>query len=131
MNPVDELQSALSGPSRAIVIARKDLDLREVGDDNLLFVLKIGEGSLASGGRGGGFGERKVTSVYCFELREGVWSKLFGTETEEKSSEFEVPYYVSRIPMTMPNGTETMGYGIVDPELVETMAKKAGVSSSA
>ena len=58
MTPLEELVSHLSGNSRAIVISRRDVDLRPGAEDNRLFVLKIGEGSLAAGGRGGGFGER-------------------------------------------------------------------------
>lgn len=131
METLDELVSHLSGGPRAVVIAERDLDLRPQSEDNRLFLLKIGEGSLAAGGRGGGFGERKVTGVYCFAQRNGVWTKLFGTVEETKAAEFEVPYYVSRLPFVMTDGTEAMGYGVVERELVREMAKKAGIGSPA
>ncbi len=125
-----ELSSHLSGGARAIVISEKDIDLRRNSGDNRIFVLKIGEGSLAAGGRGGGFGERKVIAVLCYELKSGVWSKLF--QADESSAEgFEVPYYVSRIPMTMADGTESMGYGVVEPALVAEMSEKSRIPSSA
>ncbi len=125
-----ELSSHLSGGARAIVISEKDIDLRRNSGDNRIFVLKIGEGSLAAGGRGGGFGERKVITVLCYELKSGVWSKLF--QADESSAEgFEVPYYVSRIPMTMADGTESMGYGVVEPALVAEMSEKSRIPSSA
>lgn len=127
MDPLDELVLHLSGTSRAIVIAEKDVDLRPSSPDNRLFVLKIGEGSLAAGGRGGGFGERKVTGVLCFEHVKGNWTKLLESGDESKASEFEVPYYVSRLPFMMPDGSEAMGYGVVELELVGEMAKKAGI----
>ena len=131
MDALDELSSGLSGPSRAIVISEKEVDLRPVSGDNRLFLLKIGEGSLAAGGRGGGFGERKVTAVLCFERRRGVWSKVFESSSENTTVQFEVPYYVTRLPMTLADGSESIGYGVVEPELVGEMAKKARISSSA
>ncbi len=131
LDALEELISHLSGGSRAIVIAERDVDLRPQSEDNRMFVLKIGEGSLAGGGRGGGFGERKVTGVFCFERKNGLWTKLFKTEAEGEASEFEVPYHVSRLPLVMSEGSEAMGYGVVDKELVSEMAKKARISSSA
>jgi hypothetical protein len=131
MDALQELASNLSGPSRSIVIASRDVDLRPQSGENRLFLLKIGEGSHAAGGRGGGFGERKVTGVLCFELKEGSWAKVFETNAESEAAEFEVPFYVSRLPMTLADGSESMGYGVVEPELVEAMSKKAGIVSSA
>jgi len=130
LDALGELVTYLTGPSRAIVIAQKDVDLRPQSGENRLFVLNIGEGSLAAGGRGGGFGERKVSAVSCFELKADAWSLVFRAPSE-RVGEYEVPYYVSRLPMTMPDGTETMGYGVVDPELVSELSRKSGVVSPA
>jgi hypothetical protein len=130
LEPLEELVSHLEGAARAIVIASKDVDLRPASGDNTIFVLKIGEGSLAAGGRGGGFGERRVTDVLCFERKGGSWRKAFQAG-EGKSASFEVPYYVSRLPLTMADGKEAMGYGVVDPELVTELSNKAGIPSSA
>ena len=131
MDSLQELLSHLTDASRAIVISEKDVDLRPQSGDNKLFLLKIGEGSLAAGGRGGGFGERKVTAVFFFERRMGEWTKVFESKGEAEAAEFEVPYYVSRLPMTLPDGSETMGYGVVEPDLVAQMRKKARIDSSA
>ncbi len=130
MDALEELVAALTGPSRAIVIAQRDVDLRPQSGENRLFVLSIGEGSLAAGGRGGGFGERKVTAVSCFELKAGGWNVGFRADPQ-KMEEYEVPYYVSRLPMTMADGSEAVGYGVVDPELVSVLAEKSGIVSSA
>ena len=129
MDALEELVAHLTGPSRAIVIARKGVDLRPKAGENMLFVFNIGEGSLAAGGRGGGFGERKVSAVSCFELKDNSWSLVFRAPPE-RVEEYEVPYYVSRLPLTMADGTETMGYGVVDPELVSELSKKSGIVSS-
>jgi hypothetical protein len=130
LDPLDELVSHLTGASRAIVIAAKDVDLRPGASDNRMFVLNISEGSLAAGGRGGGFGERKVVAVSCFERKSGAWAKLFQAAQADLPS-FEVPYYVSRLPLTMADGTESMGYGVVEEDLVAEFSKKAGISSPA
>ncbi len=130
MDALEELESNLTGGSRAIVISEREVDLTLRSSNNRLFILKIGEGSLAAGGRGGGFGERKVTGVLCFELKGGIWSVIFRA-AEERLGEFEVPYYVSRIPMTMADGSEAMGYGVVEPALVSELSKRSGIASSA
>lgn len=129
MDALGEINFHMSGTSRAIVIADRDLDLSGT-TDVVFFLLKIGDGSLAAGGRGGGFGERKVTSVFCFRRAEGTWSKLFEAG-EDRASSFEVPFHVSRLPMTLSDGSESMGYGVVDPDLVREMMSKAGIGSSA
>ena len=131
MDALAELVSHLSGASRAIVISDKEVDLRPEAGDRRLFVLKIGEGSLAAGGRGGGFGERKVAGVLCFEKRGGAWAKKYEAAGEAQVTGFEVPYYVSRLPITMEDGTEAMGYGAVDPSLVSEMSARTGIDSSA
>jgi hypothetical protein len=131
MEGLEELTSHLFGKSRVIVIASKDVDLRPQSGGNRLFLLKIAEGSLAAGGRGGGIGERKVVEVLCFDLKDGVWTRAFGTEDEASLAAFEVPYYVSRLPLTLADGTESMGYGVVEQDLVVEFTRKAGIPSSA
>jgi len=112
------------------VISRADIDLRPPPPDNTLVLLKIAEGSLAAGGRGGGFGERRVVQVSIFEAKSGSWTKLFDTIDDARLPDFEVPYHVSRLPMTLADGTEAMGYGVVDPDLVGEMLARGGPSSS-
>jgi len=108
-----------------IVIAENDVDLKSLRGKNTLFLLKVAEGSLAAGGRGGGFGERRVVAVLAFRYEEGVCEKIFETAEEGTVSKFEVPYYVTRMPMTMSDGAESVGYGVVDPELVAAFAHNA------
>jgi len=131
LDGAEELASHLSGRSRVIVIAEKEVDLRPQSGDNRLFLLKIAEGSLAAGGRGGGFGERRVAEVLLFERRNGAWARLYQTNEEASLVTFEVPYYVSRLPLTLTDGTESMGYGVIEPDLVREFLRKAGISSSA
>ena len=131
MSGLEDLLSRLSGMGRAIVISRGETDLRPGGADNSIFILTIGEGSLAAGGRGGGFGERKVKGVSAFQKKGGSWTKVYDAPDEQTASKFEVPYYVSRLPITLADGSESMGYGVVEPELVASMARIAGFEFSA
>ena len=91
---------------------------------NSFFLLKMAEGSLAAGGRGGGFGERRVVAVSQFRYTDGVCVKLFDTADESKVALFEIPFYVARTPMTLPDGSESIGYGVVDAELVSQFVNK-------
>ena len=100
------------------MIAQRDVDLRSLSGENALFAMKMAEGSLAAGGRGGGFGERRVVSVSLFRYKDGSCEKLFSTEDASQIERFEIPFYVARMPLTLRDGTESMGYGVVDPELV-------------
>jgi len=126
LTPLQELSDLLSGRSRVIVISERDVDLRSGHGEGKVFVMKMVEGSLAAGGRGAGFGERRITKVALYRLSVSGCEKLFETEDEPRLATFEVPYYVSRLPFTLENGSEVMGYGVVDPDLVAEFSKKTG-----
>ena len=125
MNPLDELTQTLAGPSRVVVIAEKDVNLKSLAGKNDLFLLVLVEGSHAAGGRGAGFGERRVVRVLRFSYADGTCQKLFDSSLPEAVSGFEVPFHVARMPMTLQDGAESMGYGVVDPELVSEFAAKS------
>lgn len=124
MPGTEELAALLTGGARVIVVSERDLDLTQAPADNQAFLLKMAEGSLAAGGRGGGFGERRLVRVLRFRKSSGTWEKLFDSEEEGVVARFEVPYYVARVPMTMADGSEVVGYGVVDPQLVEEFATR-------
>ncbi len=130
MDAQAELSSLLTGGSRVIVISERDVDLRSGAAGNRLLLLRIAEGSLAAGGRGGGFGERKVVEVMLLSSAGGAWAKLFDSSEESTVARFDVPYHVARIPMVLADGTESMGYGVVEPGLADRMLQDAGVGSS-
>ena len=126
MNALEEISSLLSGGSRVVVIAETDVNLKSLRGRNTLFLLKMAEGSLSAGGRSGGLGERRVVGVTEFRYENGECEKLFETAEEAKAGKFEVPHYVTRMPLILRDGTESVGYGVVDPELVSSFAEKAG-----
>jgi hypothetical protein len=128
MDCLDEIATSLSGGGRVIVVSERDVDLRKGSPPNRMVFLRMTEGSLAAGGRGGGFGERRVVRVTVYGNAEGSWAKLFETEDPLKVSGYEIPYHVSRLPFFMPDGTEEMGYGVVEPELVAAMSRASGLN---
>src|SRR2546422_8584502 len=117
MKALEEISTILSGGGRVIVIAENEVDLKSLRGKNTLFLLKVAEGSLAAGGRGGGFGERGGGAVLSFRYEEGVCEKIFETAEEGTVSKFEGPYYVTRMPMTMSEGAGRRGYGRLHPQL--------------
>jgi hypothetical protein len=121
----DELSQLVEGGGRAIVVSSQDVDLKSMAGVNSIFVLKLAEGSLAAGGRGGGFGERRVVRVCRFRYADGGCEKLLDTADESSVSQFEIPYHVARLPLILGDGNETMGYGVVDPELVAQFEERA------
>jgi len=112
------------------MVASREVDLQSLAGSNDLVLLKIAEGSLAAGGRGGGFGERRVVMVAHFRYKEGECEKLVEINDEARASEFEVPYYVARMPLVLRDGKEAMGYGVVDEELVRELVTKLPKHSS-
>ena len=124
------MSALLSGPSRVVMVASREVDLQSLAGSNDLVLLKIAEGSLAAGGRGGGFGERRVVMVAHFRYKEGECEKLVEINDEARASEFEVPYYVARMPLVLRDGKEAMGYGVVDEELVRELVTKLPKHSS-
>jgi hypothetical protein len=124
LSPLDELSELLTGSARVVVIAQRDVNLRTLAGENSIFLLEITEGSGAAGGRSGGFGQRSVAVVKLFHYANGVCEKLFETDDEARLSGFEIPYHVARMPFTLSDGTERMGYGVIEPDLVaEFLAK--------
>ncbi len=124
MTPLEEISSILASGNRVVVISERDVDLKTMQGINSLFLLKMAEGSGAAGGRGGGFGERRVIKVFQFRYRDGVCEKLFETADESKVAVFEIPFSVARTPLTLADGSESMGYGVIDSELVSQFVER-------
>lgn len=111
------------------MIATQDVDLRSLAGDNDLVLLKMVEGSLAAGGRGGGFGERRVVMVSHFHYRDGACEKLFEASDERTAGQYEVPFHVARLPVVLQDGTQAMGYGVIDPDLVRELVSRMAENS--
>ncbi len=120
MTPLEELAGLLSEKSRRIFVAENDVNLKSLHGENSIFVLQLPEGSLAAGGRAGGFGERRVEKLYAFHYANGACRKLFEVNTPDKLEKYELPYHASGTPVILPDGSERIVSGVIDPEFVES-----------
>jgi hypothetical protein len=119
MAAIDELAHLLGEKGRRILVAENPVDLKVLGGKNSIFVLQLPEGgSLAAGGRAGGFGVRKIEKLYAFHYEDGAVRKLFEVDSPEKLESFELPYHAAGTPIIMPDGSERIISGVIDPEFV-------------
>ncbi len=125
MTPLDELATLLAERSRRILVAENPVDLKTLHGTNFVYVLQLPEGSLAAGGRAGGFGERRIEKVYAFHYENGSCRKLFETDSPEKLDRFELPFHAAGTPVVLPDGSERIISGVIDPEFVESYKRIA------
>jgi len=107
MAPQEELARLISEKGRKILVAENPVDLKSLQGENFVYLLQLPEGSTAAGGRAGGFGERRVERLYAFHYSNGSCRKLF-----------EVDSPAAGMQVLLPDGTERIISGVVDPEFV-------------
>ena len=120
MTPVEELATLLAQKGRRILVAENPVDLQSLRGHNSVYVLQLPEGSLAAGGRAGGFGESRIEKLYAFHYEDGSCRKLFETDSPEKLDRFELPFHAAGTPVVLPDGSEKIISGVIDPEFVES-----------
>lgn len=118
MAPLEELARLLSEKGRKILVAENPVDLKTLRGENSVYILQLPEGSTAAGGRAGGFGERRLEKLYAFHYSNGSCRKLFEVDSQEKLERFELPYHAAGMSVLLPDGTERIISGVVDPEFV-------------
>lgn len=112
---MSELKAYLSG--RVVIVSEDEVNL-QAKNENRILLLKIAE-SQSAGGRSGGLGERKVVKVILYRIHDRNCEKIFEEEGEERVKLFEVPYYVSTIPIILDDGSQIIGHGIIDKDLLK------------
>jgi len=118
MTPLDELATLITEKGRKILVAENPVDLKSLQGKNSVYILQLPEGSHAAGGRAGGFGERRIEKLYAFHYENGSCKKLFETDTPEKLERFELPYHATGTPVVLPDGSERVVSGVIDPGFV-------------
>lgn len=121
----EEFLQILKQNWNVVVISEKEIDFFSQSP-NRVFVLFVG-GSKEGGGRIGAIGSRAVASVWKFIIEKGNIKKVINLEGE-KARLFEVPHFVTRLPVRLPDGSETVVYGAIDFETVESYEKNANTS---
>ncbi|MAH21484.1 MAG: hypothetical protein CMO12_01575 [Thaumarchaeota archaeon] len=107
---------------RALVISADDINL-ESERKNTIYLLELGE-SNAAGGRAGGFGQRNVTRITCFDAENDVWIKLVDIFESSKLKDFESPHYAATMSLILPDSSEAIVAGVVDQILVKEYNEK-------
>lgn len=125
MTPIEELATLLAEKGRRILVAENPVDLRSLHGTNFLYVLQLPEDSHAAGGRAGGFGERRIEKLYAFHYENGSCRKLFETDSPEKLERFELPFHAAGTPVVLPDGSERVVSGVIDPEFVDAYKRIA------
>lgn len=106
----------------ALVIADSDIYLNS-STVMCIYILEL-EASNAAGGRGAGYGSRKVTKIHSFACKNDVWVKKAMINDKGILEGFEPPHYVSLLPLTLHDGSEIVVYGAIDPSLVAEYDRK-------
>lgn len=120
MTPLEELASLILEKGRKVLVAENPVDLKTLHGANSVFVLQLPDGSSAAGGRAGGFGERRLEKLYCFHYENGACRKLYEVDSPEKLERFELPYHATGTAVILPDGSEKVMSGVIDPGFVES-----------
>jgi hypothetical protein len=118
MNGLDDLLALLTSKGRRVYVAEKPVDLRDLNAPNTVYVLQLPDGSTAAGGRGGGFGERRIIRLYHFEYGAGSCTKIGEVEDDSKLDLLDLPYHATAMSVLDTEGTERLVSGVIDPSFV-------------
>jgi len=121
MTPLEELSRLASEKSRRLFVAENPIDLSVSQGQNCIYILELPSSAPgAAGGRVGGIGERRIQKAYCFRQADGKWIKVYETESPEKLARFDLPYHAAGLSVLLPDRTERVVSGVVDPELIDS-----------
>jgi hypothetical protein len=128
MAGLDDLIRIISSKGRRVYVAERPLDLRNLPEANTVFVLQLPDDSTAAGGRGGGLGERRIVKMYHFRCRNGQYEKMPDIEDEARLDSLDLPYHATAMAVTLPDGSEKLVSGVVDPDYVSSYVHAIGAS---
>lgn len=123
MDGLSEFLELVNGKGRRVYVASRPIDLRSVDTPNDIYVLQLPDGSTAAGGRGGGFGERRIVKVYHFESGEGGLRKVAEIDDEERLGALDLPYHATAMPILDAQGGEKLVSGVIDTPFAEEYRK--------
>jgi hypothetical protein len=118
MAGAEEFIALIESKGRRVFVSDELVDLGKLDQPNEIYVLQMPDGSTAAGGRGGGFGERRVIKVYHYSCGSGECKKVGEFEDAEKIESLDLPYHATAFPILLPGGKEKLVSGVADKELV-------------
>lgn len=123
MDGLSEFLELVGSPGRRVYVAENQIDLSYLDKPNDIYILQLPDGSTAAGGRGGGFGERRIVKLYHFRIADGVCTKVATVEEDEKLDALDLPYHATAMPILDPQGKEKLVSGVVDPPFAQEYAR--------
>ena len=119
MTEEQELFAIMKIKRDLILVASDELELGSTNEVKVyLFEVESVKG--AAGGRAGGYGARRVSSVKGYIVRGSVSRKFYETDDKDVIESFEIPYHATAIDVLLPDGSSVVVRGVVDPELVRS-----------
>jgi hypothetical protein len=118
MTNYSSLEEVLLLPTRKLVVASTDIDLRKSGDCTV-FVLLVEESFGSAGGRAGGSGSRKIGRILGFKRHLSRTDLIIDSQETETINQFDVPYSAVALDIFLSTGQESVVQGIVDSVLIE------------
>ena len=112
----------IESKGRRVFVTDDMIDLRRLDRPSEIYVLQMPDASTAAGGRGGGFGERRVVRAYHFRCGQGSCVKVGEWEDEGRLESLDLPYHATAFPILMPDGSERLFSGVVDKQLSDSYA---------
>ncbi len=118
MDEYESMDAILASPQRKLVVADKDINLRDK-DANTIFILVIQESQGSAGGRGGGSGSRRINEIVAFSCSRASCTKFFESHDTEEIDQFEIPYSAVALDIRLSTGMEVVVQGLIDPHLIQ------------
>jgi hypothetical protein len=126
MDDLSKLVEIIKSSGRRVYVVERELNLSRLGEKNTVYILELPTGSNAAGGRGGGFGERRITRVYHFECGEGLCRKVGEVEDDERLDALDLPYHATAMPIIDSEGKEKLVSGVIDASFVGSYRETLG-----
>jgi hypothetical protein len=126
MDGLSEFEELINSKGRRVYVAAKPIDLRSIVSSNDVYVLQLPDGSTAAGGRGGGFGERRIVKVYHFEFGPDGCKKSLDAEDDDRLDQLDLPYHATAMPIIERSGNEKLVSGVIDSAFAESYKKVLG-----
>lgn len=118
MTNYSSLEEVLLLPTRKLVVASTDIDLRK-SEDCTVFVLLVEESFGSAGGRAGGSGSRKIGRILGFKRHLSRTDLIIDSQEMETINQFDVPYSAVALDIFLSTGQESVVQGIVDSVMIE------------
>jgi hypothetical protein len=118
MTNYSSLEEVLLLPTRKLVVASTDIDLRK-SEDCIVFVLLVEESFGSAGGRAGGSGSRKIGRILGFKRLQSKMDLLIDSQEMEIIDRFDVPYSAVALDIILSTGQESVVQGVVDSVLID------------